>query len=197
MAGFPELYVLRHGETEWNRQGRWQGVLDSPLTETGREQARAVGALLTEIGVTPSTHRFFVSPQGRARQTARIVLDDAAEPVTDDRLSEIGVGDWAGMRRDEIIAAAGLPPGTDFLEHYRVAPGGEPFEALYARVAAFLSDLTGPSVVVTHGITSRFLRAAALGWGVDRVGELPGGQGVVHRVRDGWHETLDASGPAG
>lgn len=194
---FTELYVLRHGETEWNREGRWQGVFDSPLTEKGRAQARAVGDLLRDIGVTPRTHRFFVSPQGRARETARIVLGAEAEATTDDRLSEIGVGDWAGKRREEIISAAGLPPGAGFLDHYRVAPGGEPFEALFARVEAFLRDLDGQAVVVTHGITSRFLRAAALGWGVDRVGELPGGQGVVHRLRGGRHETLDAGEPAG
>lgn len=194
---YPELFVLRHGETEWNREGRWQGVFDSPLTEMGREQARNLGRLLRDIGVTPVTHRFFVSPQGRAQQTARIVLGDTAEATTDERLSEIGVGEWAGMRREEIIAAAALPPGASFLDHYRAAPNGEPFEALYARVQAFLGDLDGPAVVVTHGITSRFLRAAALGWGIERVGDLPGGQGVVHRLRDGWHETLDASGSAG
>lgn len=193
----PELYVIRHGETEWNREGRWQGALDSPLTELGRTQAKEVGALLREIGVAPATHQYFVSPQGRARATARILLDGEAEARVDERLSEIGVGDWAGLRRSEIIAAAGLPDGASFLDLYRAAPRGEPFEALLARVTAFLRDLDGPTVVVTHGITSRFLRSAALGWGLDRLEELPGGQGVVHRVRDGWHETLDARGPAG
>ncbi|EAR51580.1 phosphoglycerate mutase [Oceanicola granulosus HTCC2516] len=192
MTPLPDLYVLRHGETEWNRLHRWQGVLDSPLTPEGEAQARAMGRLLRGLGVGPAEHRLFVSPQGRARRTAELIAAELGgwEPVVEPRLAEIGVGRWAGVDRAVIDAEAALPPGAHFLDLYRAAPGGEPFEALYARVSDFLAALEGPAVVVTHGITSRFLRTAALGLGLGRLAELPGGQGVVHRVRDGRHETL-------
>ena len=192
----PELYVLRHGETEWNRQGRWQGRLDSPLTETGRAQARDMGALLSDLGVTPRTHGFFVSPQGRAMATADLLLHGAGTATVDPRLAEIDVGSYAGLSREEILTRAGLPAGAAMLDHYAAVPDGESFAALFARVSAFLADLRGPAVIITHGITSRFLRTAALGWGLDWVSEPPGGQGVIHRVRDGWHETLDAGAGA-
>jgi len=84
-----------------------------------------------------------------------------------------------------IRARAGLPPEAHFLDLYAAAPGGEPFAELYARVTALLGDLVRPTVIVTHGITSRFLRSAALGHGLDALDVVPGGQGVVHHLRDG------------
>ena len=68
-----EIYLVRHGETEWNAQGRFQGCLDSPLTPNGREQARQIGMLLARVlegyrGVT-----MHVSPLGRACETAEII----------------------------------------------------------------------------------------------------------------------------
>ena len=187
-----ELYVLRHGETEWNRQHRWQGRLDSPLTAHGMDQARALGLLLTDLGVTGQSHDLFTSPQGRAQATARLTFEEIGEAQVDERLAEIDVGAFAGLTREEIVARSGLGPNADMFDYYGAAPDGESFAALFARVDAFVADLKRPAVIVTHGITSRFLRAAALGWGLDRVREPPGGQGVVHRVRNGWHETLEA-----
>ncbi|GGL65860.1 histidine phosphatase family protein [Wenxinia marina] len=191
----PDLYVVRHGETEWNRIGRWQGPLDSALTPRGEAQARAMGRLLAEMGVTPATHRFDVSPQGRARRTAELILNGAGEARVDDRLREIGVGAWAGRNREEIRVEAGLGPDAHFLALYEAAPGGEPFEALLARVTEYLKGLDRPTVAITHGVTSRFLRTAALGLGLDRVAEVPGGQGVIHHVAGGAHRTLDAGEP--
>ena len=195
----PELLVVRHGETEWNRLGRWQGPLDSPLTATGEDQARAVGRLLRDVGVTPATHRFDCSPQGRAVRTAELILDGAGVPRIDERLREIGVGDWAGRLREELMAEAGLGPGARMLDLYARAPGGEPFAALYARVSEYFAEISGPTVVVTHGITSRFLRAAALGLPPESAGDVPGGQGVVHRILSGAARDLedraDLSGP--
>ena len=181
----PELYVMRHGETEWNRLGRWQGPHDSPLTETGEAQARDLGALLRARGVlAPGAFDILTSPQGRAVRTAELAFGPgAARP--DDRLREIGVGDWAGRDRAVIRAEAALPEDAHFLDLYAAAPGGEPFADLYARVQDLLRDLVRPSVIVTHGITSRFLRSAALGHGLDALDVVPGGQGVVHHLRGG------------
>lgn len=186
----PEIFVIRHGETEWNRQTRWQGDLDSPLTPEGRQQAVDMGVLLRHRGVTPGTHRFFASPLGRARTTARLILGDEADLTEDARLREISVGQWTGLTRDEIRARADLPEAAHFLDYYASAPGGEPIAQVFDRVAAFLCALTGPSVVVTHGVTSRALRTVAMGWGPDRLDEVPGGQGVIHHVLNRQHAEL-------
>lgn len=189
---YPELIVIRHGQTEWNRDGRWQGSLDSPLTAQGEDQARAMGAVLARAGITPESHAAYVSPLGRAQATARLLLGADWRPTPDPRLREIGVGDWEGWRIADIARAAGLPEDTPPLAFYEVAPGGEGLAGLRARVHDFLATLTGPSVLVTHGITSRMIRTLATGRDLDRFDELPGGQGVVYRVRDGHHETLPA-----
>ncbi len=189
----PDLYLLRHGETTWNRAGRWQGRLDSPLTELGEAQARAQGALLAELGLDPGRVAFLTSPQGRARRTAEIVAEVAGwtgDIAQDRRLSEIDVGDWTGLSRDEMRASVDLAPEAGFLALYALAPGGESFDALFARGRAFLADLEGPAIIVTHGITSRILRAVALGLDLVGAETLPGGQGVIHRVVRGVHATL-------
>lgn len=190
----PELLILRHGETEWNRAGRWQGDLDSPLTEEGRAQARAMGRLLAGLGVTGQSHVFYCSPIRRARRTARLVLAemgiDADLLHEDARLREISVGDWTGRDRASIRAMAGLPEDAHFMDYYAAAPGGEGFAAVAQRVEAFLAGVTDPAVVITHGVTSRVLRICALGWDISRMVELPGGQGVIHRVQGGQHTEI-------
>ena len=193
----PDLYIIRHGETEWNREHRWQGRLDSPLTDLGEAQARHVGLLLADLGLDPATTGFFCSPQGRATRTAEIVAEVAGWPAAaspDARLREIDVGGWSGKTRQEIRAEANLPEEADFMTYYAIAPDGESFAAMRARAAAFLAELTGPAVIVTHGITSRFLRAVALGLDAAQTDALPGGQGVIHRISRGTHATLAPEG---
>ena len=189
----PELLILRHGQTEWNLAGRWQGDLDSPLTDEGRAQARAMGRLLADMGVTLDSHHFYTSPLGRARETTALALVElgGSHTVTEDaRLREISVGRWTGLTRDDILGQTSLSRDAHFLDFYAAAPEGETFDQMGTRAAAFLADLTGPAVIVTHGITSRVLRTLALGWGLERLAEVPGGQGVIHRIRDGRHEEL-------
>ena len=179
---YPDLMILRHGETEWNLEGRMLGELDSPLTSRGRAQAAAQGRILAAHGI--DGWACWASPQGRAAETARIALGARATAVQHDtRLTEIRMGDWTGKRRSEI---ADLVPhlfrsDTD-LQWYDSAPGGEGSEAIYARSGEFLATLTGPSVIVTHGITSRMLRCHALGLEPGAFSDLPGGQGVVYHL---------------
>jgi len=188
---YPTLYVLRHGETEWNAAGRFQGALNSPLTELGRQQAKRQGEILAELDLAGVDIR--VSPQGRAFQTAAIALaDKVAHLRTDDRLREIEVGEWSGLYNNEIIATGETGPDTPdgSLARLDFAPGGEGYTALRVRCMAFLRDLTRPTLCVTHGVTSRMLRALALGQSSASIGDLPGGQGVVHVVEQGAHRTL-------
>ena len=189
---YPTIFVLRHGETEWNAESRWQGVLDSPLTERGRDHARSQRDILGGLELGGASVR--VSPQGRAMATAEIVLGRSVEPYEiDDRLREIDVGDWTGRKRQELVAAPGpvledTPDGE--LSLYEYAPNGEGFAALRVRCEAFLAELTGPTICITHGITSRMLRIRALARPARELGGLPGGQGVVHVVDKRVHRTL-------
>ena len=187
---FPELYILRHGETEWNAEGRMQGALNSPLTQAGKQQARRQAEILQAIDL--NGFQSLSSPQGRAFETAAIALTGTAAFVrTEDRLREIEVGEWSGKVRSTLAAPgefADTPDGA--LELYERAPGGEGFAALEARCKSFLADLNGPAVLVTHGITSRMLRATVLGLGIRGLAEMPGGQGVVYHLKDGIQKRL-------
>ena len=100
----PELYIIRHGETEWNRAARMQGGLDSALTELGRAQADQVAETLAGV-IHPDTHDLWSSPQGRALATAEPISKATGCPVVAvDGLREIHMGDWVGLSRSEIDA---------------------------------------------------------------------------------------------
>ena len=182
---YPPLYILRHGQTEWNAQHRIQGRLDSPLTELGRAQARQQHVTLGSRDL--SGYRAFSSPQGRAFHTASIALEGLCARVdTDPRLAEIGVGAWEGLRRDQLGGGRISDESEESaLDLYDRAPDGEGFAALRKRCAAFLSDLSGPSILVTHGVTSRMLRLIILDMETHEIADLPGGQGVVFHLSDG------------
>lgn len=184
---FPELYILRHGETVWNSENRMQGELNSPLTPKGEAQAAQQGAILREFDL--AGFALIVSPQGRAVQTAGIALGAFAQDIrTDDRLREIGVGDWSGLCRDDLPMGSG--PDA-LMAQYEAAPNGEGIVALGMRVAAFLRDLKGPAVLVTHGITSRVLRSSIAGDAAIGASSIHGGQGCVYHLKDGVQKLLD------
>lgn len=87
MFDHPELYILRHGETVWNRQGRYQGRKDSPLTEKGRQQAVSQRKLLNAIETLP--RKVYVSPLGRTVETAQLAVTFVDHPIADDRLQNL------------------------------------------------------------------------------------------------------------
>lgn len=187
MTDYPPLYILRHGETEWNAQNRLQGRFDSALTAVGRAQAQAQRGILATRDLTGFTA--LTSPQGRAFHTASIALAGLVDGIsTDPRLSEIGIGDWAGAQRDALMAQT--PDARDSYDLYEHAPGGEGFAALHARCSAFLSTLTAPHILVTHGITSRMLRLIVLGQGIEALRDMAGGQGVVFYLAQGTQHRL-------
>src|ERR1700712_5292517 len=124
------LYFSRHGETEANRESRFSGKRDTPLTEKGRAQAQAIGELLKrEVGMRPSL-AFVSSPLQRARTTMEIVRETLGLPregyTTDPRIEEIDLGRWDQLTDDE--ARALDPPLFDARHadkwHVNV-PGGE------------------------------------------------------------------------
>ena len=197
MSALPELLLLRHGQTEWNREGRFQGARDSRLTDLGRAQAMAMGSVLRDLGVGPGSHRALTSPQGRARATASLALQALNLEARDDpRLVEIGMGDWTGLTREEIDRRWPGPPGEPLLDFYARCPAGESLGELARRAEGVLAALERPTVIVTHGITLRVLCALALGLPPEEGGRLPTRQGAVHRIVAGRLEVLGADLPA-
>ena len=193
----PPLWIVRHGQTEWNAAGRLQGSRDSPLTALGRDQARAMSALLAADGIAAASHDAVVSPLGRARATADLMLAPLGLTARPDaRLVEYRLGPHEGLTRDDIDAAhpdiADLPPW----EWYDALPGAEGLTALAARLAPALADLQRPTVIVAHGVVSRVLRCLALDLALSEGARLPGGQGVIYRVAAGRVTALGTPGGA-
>lgn len=182
---YPELYILRHGQTEWNAANRMQGWLNSPLTPKGMADAARQGDILKSRNL--EDFAFWCSPSGRTVQTAGIACPMAVAVHTDIRLREIGVGDWSGSFRVDLPKATGPDPE---LAQYEMAPNGEGFVALTARAQAFLADLQGPTVIITHGITSRALRSSVIGPDALANPSVHGGQGCVYHLKDGVQNLL-------
>jgi probable phosphoglycerate mutase len=191
VKAYPPVYILRHGQTEWNSAGRLQGRIDSPLTDLGRRQAEAQREVFASRDL--AGFRGFSSPQGRAFHTAALVLVGLVPIIdTDPRLVEIGVGTWEGLHRSEIVVDGMLEESDEgALDLYARAPCGEGFAALRKRCESFLGDLEAPAIIVTHGITSRMLRLVLLDRDISELSRLPGGQGVVFRIADGRQERLE------
>lgn len=191
MRDLPEILLLRHGETEWNREGRFQGARDSGLTDRGRAQAAALGSLLARRGVGPRTHDALTSPQGRARETARIALRPLGlDPLEEPRLAEIGMGAWTGLLRSEIDARWPGPGDEPTLAFYARCPEGEGLGAVAARAGAVLAGVKRPTVIVTHGITLRVLGALALGLGPAGAELIAVPQGCLARLAGGRLQVL-------
>lgn len=188
----PHIYLVRHGETVWNREGRIQGFGDSPLTPLGIEQARQVGEILRAHLGEAADLPLITSPQSRAWQTGVIAADvmgrGPSDLNRDDRLRERRFGVFEGktwtqiaeQHPEEYAAYRSDDP------HYQV-PGGESSMDLQARVNAWLAaqPLGQPRVVFSHGNTSRMLRGLYLGLQGNAWRALPETQGVVFHLKDG------------
>ncbi|HEV2604795.1 MAG TPA: histidine phosphatase family protein [Microvirga sp.] len=187
MMGLPTLYLLRHGETRWNREGRLQGHLDSPLTEKGGAQAALMGAILRdELGWAPA-YRLVSSPLGRAQATAAAVAASLGLAIeTDARLAEIDVGAWSGFTRAEAE--------RDWPEHFQsateldwffYAPEGERYGDVRHRMEDWLAALHEPTIAVAHGLCGKVLRGVYAGLSERETLQLLEPQDAVFRLRDG------------
>ncbi len=163
-----KLYLLRHGRTLWNEQGRLQGRADIPLSEEGRAAARRAGEELRAVPFSAA----FASPLLRARETAELILAGRNIPITTDpRLLELKFGVWEGVRL-ETVPASQRPTAQLFSdpESYRPPEGGETYQALVERCRAFLRDVILPGegtwehvLIVSHGGAVRGLFSAMFG----------------------------------
>lgn len=159
------IYLLRHGQTRYNAELRLQGRCNSDLTARGEAQALAMGARLAELLAEPASWTLYASPLGRARQTAERVCQqlglDKERIVWDERLVELGMGEWESRRVPELLAAH---PELDLEEPdwYLQAPNGESFQSIQCRAQAWLQDegIAKQAIVVSHGLFGAMLRGA-------------------------------------
>jgi broad specificity phosphatase PhoE len=188
------IYLIRHGQTEMNRVGRFQGRLDSPLTPLGEAQARRVGArlkaLADEIG---GDWAIDASPLGRTRRTAELVAEAMGTAVRrhDPRLAEVDFGPWEGLTRDQIEALRpDLAGATAF---FLRCPDGESYEALSARVRSWMAEADAAAehrVAVTHAGVGRMMRGICLGLTLDEIRALDTPQDVVFGLHRGEVERI-------
>jgi broad specificity phosphatase PhoE len=189
------ILLVRHGETEWNLQRRFQGRFDSPLTKRGLAQADAIGRLVKSLPDVGSA-RLVASPLGRALRTAEIIahhLDAGQEPVVDERLREISVGSWDGLTyRDIERHSPGSFDGDGRHDWYFRAPDGDSYEALAARIAEWLAEAAGTRllVAVTHGIVSRVARGLYARLPCAMALTLPVSQDKIFRLAGGTIQEL-------
>lgn len=183
-----EVFFVRHGETDWNRERRYQGHADIPLNDKGRAQAARNGAALKDIA--PARLAFIASPLVRATETLEIIRETMALPrrryAIDDRLIEIDLGEWNGRTYDEIAAAEPEMLARREKEKWDfVIPGGESYADAARRVREFLLALDAPAVIVGHGASGRILRAYLTGLSPRRAPHLPAPQDRVFHIRRG------------
>jgi broad specificity phosphatase PhoE len=165
----PTIYYIRHGETAWNAEGRLQGVQDIPLNDLGRKQAGHAGSILADLFArdrrSESSLAFVASPLGRARSTMELVRGALKLPphdyAIDDRLREIGYGDWEGSTLVQMQAADPVVFAKRQADKWTVPPpGGESYAQVQARVTDWYSQLVADTVAVAHGGTARALMVA-------------------------------------
>jgi broad specificity phosphatase PhoE len=169
------ILLLRHAETQWNRERRFQGRRDIPLSPAGREQAQSAASLLAATPVAA----VWSSPLARARETAALIAAPHGLPVgVTEHFTEMDFGEWVGLTREDV--AARFPDALSAwaeTPHQARWPGAETLQAVRSRVLAGLAALRaahqGQTIcLVSHGITSRVLILEALGLGPDRLWSL-------------------------
>jgi probable phosphoglycerate mutase len=196
------IYLIRHGQTEYNLARRYQGALDSPLTALGRDQVARIGRRLADM--LPPETPIVCSPLGRAQASADIIREAGgfAGPFTQDaRIREISLGDWDGMTDEDIdFTHPGARDGTTRWNWHFRAPGGESHAAFAGRLQDWLGEaLAGPLplIAVSHGLAGRVLRGLYTGLDADEALRLDVPQDAFFRLSEGQIERIDAPPPMG
>ena len=194
----PTIYIVRHGETEWNMQERFQGKLDSPLTDNGIQQAQNKAIF---FNTCLPIDRIYCSPLGRAQATAAILAQALKCPIeTVESLYEIDMGDFGGMKISEMK------------EIYRVwyhrrnkrkpfvpFPNGESYFDVYLRIRSFISTIMKKKqriIIVAHEGINRILRGIIIGESLHESVKWRQGHNQIFEVRPQREilHTLDKNG---
>ena len=168
------ILLVRHGETPWNREGRYQGRTDIPLSDTGQAQVRALGARLEAIAIKVA----YASPLSRAKDTAEAILGGRTPLQLDAGLLEISHGEWEGKLASEVeIAHAEMfgvwrsRPGR----HSPAGPGAETLGDVESRAWPVLERVCGQlgpddtALIAAHDAVNRVLICRVLGLPLERI----------------------------
>lgn len=187
-----EIYLVRHGETDFNLEGRYQGQLDSPLTEYGMEQVSDVAHMLSVTLNDMDSVGVFSSPLGRTLQTTKIICNaldyDFGKVKLDDRLMEVSLGSWNGLTIREIETKfPGALRNTSQYDWYFRNPDGETYEAVVARVSSWLESIKGfPRVIaISHGLVGRILRGVYAKFEKTKTLQLDVSQNTIFKLSSG------------
>jgi len=158
------LILIRHGETDWNREGRLQGAQDIPLNDLGRTQAAEAAGRLRELAPGFATLDYVVSPMQRAQETMAIIGRALGLPPdtarTDDRLRELTFGSWEGLTWRELRASEReLAQARQRDKWGFIPPQGESYRMLAERIRPVLQEFSRETVMVSHGGVARAVLA--------------------------------------
>ncbi|WP_295273588.1 histidine phosphatase family protein [Veillonella sp.] len=180
------LYIVRHGETDWNKMGKYQGITDVPLNENGLNQAKACGEALKDI----TFDRILSSDLSRALVTAETIRGDRTTPITvDKRLRELNFGDWEAMLFSEIEERwPGLIDEMYLRPHLVKVPNGESFKDLQDRAWAGLEEFLNVNdeeeilLIACHGGTIRTLLCKLLDISISHCWNFSQGNTAINRI---------------
>jgi broad specificity phosphatase PhoE len=183
-AAPPAIYFIRHGETDWNVEGRLQGQQEIPLNHVGRVQAREAARRLCSLVARVGDLDYVASPMSRTRETMDRLREALGLAATgyriDERLIELTFGNWEGLTWKEVRKAHPQAAAARERDKWSyIPPGGESYAILADRVRPVLADLARDTVIVSHGGVARALLSIACGVATRHAANLDIWQGRV------------------
>jgi probable phosphoglycerate mutase len=184
------IFFVRHGQTAWNAQKRYQGQTDIPLNDTGRQQARGNGRALRRLIGANANLDFIASPLSRARETMELVREELGLPredyATDARLIEVSYGEWEGRTYPQLLEEEPGNMARRAADNWNfIPPGGESYRQMSQRIDGWRRGVRRDCVVVAHGGVMRLLQVLASGEGRSGVLGLPVPQDRIMILRAG------------
>jgi probable phosphoglycerate mutase len=196
MAG-PLIYYVRHGQTDWNAEERYQGRIDIPLNDTGRGQAKGNGEKLAKILGQAEGFEFISSPLVRSRETMEIIRREMGlEPsqyAIEPRLIEISYGDFEGTTRVDLKANNREAFDQRKKDMWNFQPeNGESHAMVVSRVGEWLESLPqdGKFLVAAHGAIGRVMRHLAGGAAIEDIAHFAFPQDQFYRFEGGAEELI-------
>ena len=195
------LILVRHGESEWNRAGRIQGQINSPLTDLGINQAKAIREYLSGILLNQQLE-IYTSPLDRALQTAEIIAQGIEYPsrkiIIEERLNDFNVGEISGtFGWDKVAEIFPEQAQLRLQDPMRFHPsGGESGAEFEARLRSLLEDLKDDGtlkLMVSHGIVNKFIRGILKNLSGKEMVELGESQNTIYRLEQGEEKEIKIS----